>query len=93
MCIIDIVEFIQDYIDCKTYINTGEYFYDNNEDITEFSTRLINELFSHFNENFFLEFVNNNKLGARIYGKMYICELISEFNNKYSWLVLPYECK
>lgn len=88
MCIIDIVEFIQDYIDCKTLLNSGEYYYNNMNDIDNFSILLINNFNSQFKENFILEFSEKTKVVAQIYNKTYICELKNDFNNNYSWVVV-----
>jgi len=88
MCIIDIVEFIQDYIECKTLLNSGEYYYNNENDIENFALLLINNLNSQFKENFILEFSEKTKVIAQIYDKTYICELKREFNNNYIWFVI-----
>jgi hypothetical protein len=87
MCIIDIIEFIQDYIDNKTSLNSGEFYYNTKEDIKNFSTLLIKNLFSHFKENVILDFTDKTKVNVRIYNKIYNCELV-EVNNKYSWIVI-----
>lgn len=88
MCIIDIVEFIQDYIECKTLLNSGEYYYNNENDIENFALLLINNFNLQFKENFILEFSEKTKVIAQIYNKTYICELKREFNNNYIWFVI-----
>lgn len=87
MCIIDIVEFIQDYIDNKTLLNSGEYYYNTKEDITNFSSLLIQNLLSHFKENVIIDFADKTKVNVRIYGKIFNCEIV-KINNIYSWIVL-----
>lgn len=92
MCIIDILEFIEDYINKKSMLNYGEFYYNSKQDIINFSNNVIENMNKYFGDNYNIISYDSTNIVAKIKNSIYKINIINNSNHengndKYEWLV------
>ena len=92
MCIIDILEFIEDYINEKSMLNYGEFYYNSKQDIINFSNNVIKNMNKYFGDNYNIISYDSTNIVAKIKNSIYKIAIINNSNDKngndkYEWLV------
>ena len=92
MCIIDILEFIEDYIKKKSMLNYGEFYYNSKQDIINFSNNVIENMNKYFGDNYNIISYDSTNIVAKIKNSIYKINIINNSNHengndKYEWLV------
>lgn len=92
MCIIDILEFIEDYINKKSMLNYGEFYYNSKQDIINFSNNVIENMNKYFGDNYNIISYDSTNIVAKIKNSIYKINIINNSNDengndKYEWLV------
>jgi imidazole glycerol phosphate synthase subunit HisF len=87
MAIIDIVEFIQEYINKISFLNYGEFYYETKEEIINFSTNLINSMVNYFGDNCLIISYDSNNVVAKIQNSIYNISIKNTTNENYEWIV------
>ena len=87
MAIIDILEFIRDYINKISFLNYGEFYYETKDEIINFSKNLINSMFDYFGDKCFIVSYDSNSVVAKIQNSIYNISIKNTKNENYEWLV------
>ena len=89
MCVNDIIMFIVDYESGKSYCNASEFFYEDIEEVKNFSTNLIAQLTENFyDDTFDIVSSTDRSVEAVVFGKLHKIELEGdEKHNNFSWIV------
>ena len=94
MCVTDIVEFVEEYISGETYVNCGEFYYDEIAEVKDFSTNLANAFYEKFKKNCTVLETREKNVIVKIHNNKYECFLEETGINDgdflgYSWSVVP----
>ena len=96
MCVYDIVSFVDDYVSGNIYANCGEFYYDEDTEIKNFSINLVNAFYEKFKNNCTVLETYEKSILVKIRNTKFECVLeeiemvsLDDVFSGYSWSAIP----